>query len=118
MTKMIEFRFFKYLLNKRCFLLLALLVLNQFGSPLGAQTIEDYPRYDKEQVKVQEDWLIVQPNLKTGFYKTDRGELVLSNGLISRVFNLDRGGATIGIDNLMTGENMLQIGRASCRERV
>src|SRR5690554_531583 len=105
---MVLLQYRKFLPNPRFFLWVGTLVISQFGLPLQAQDITDYPIYNKEKIKVQEDWLIAAPDLKTGFYKTERGELVLSNGLISRVFNLDKGGATIGIDNLMTGENMLR----------
>ena len=100
---MVLLQYRKFLPNPRFFLWVGALIISQFGLPLQAQDITGYPIYNKEKIKVQEDWLIAAPDLKTGFYKTERGELVLSNGLISRVFNLDKGGATIGIDNLMTG---------------
>ncbi|MEX2592790.1 MAG: hypothetical protein WD426_08445 [Anditalea sp.] len=79
-----------------------------FPTQLLAQTAENYPLYDKETVKNTQDWLIEEADIKTALYKTERGELVLSNGLISRIFSLDPDGSTIGIENLMTGENMLR----------
>ncbi len=76
--------------------------------PSFSQNISAYPLYDKERVKVKEDWLVKEIDQKTAFYKTERNELVISNGLISRLFVIDRGGATIGLDNLMSGENLLR----------
>lgn len=99
MTKGLQFRFFY---------LFSLLAGAVCSFPLAAQNLGDYPLYNKEEVRVTEDWLIAQPEMKTSFFKTERDELVLTNGLISRVFNIDKGGATIGIENLMTGENMLR----------
>jgi hypothetical protein len=53
------------------------------------------------------DWLLGQSGAKTMLYRSDRG-IVLSNGLISREFRLSPNCATIAIDNLMTGEELLR----------
>ncbi|GAB3647195.1 hypothetical protein GCM10028791_08700 [Echinicola sediminis] len=73
-----------------------------------AQGLDKYPTYNKEAVKEKGDWLIQASSQKTGVYTTSDGNLVLSNGLISRVFEVEKAGATVGLENLMTGENMLR----------
>lgn len=92
----------------RSLLLAALLLLNLVSVAAWSQKADQYPIYDPEAIKSRQDWLIRAPAAKTAFYKTKSGDLVLSNGLISRIFNLDRGGATIGMENLMTGEHLLR----------
>lgn len=95
-------------LQYRFYLLVGLMLVSLFHTTLFAQTAEKYPHYDKASIKNNDDWLIEVFDTKTAFYKTKGGGLVLSNGLISRIFDLDRGGSTIGIENLMTGENMIR----------
>ncbi len=73
-----------------------------------AQELNEFPAYDKEAVRYKSDWLVVSSPKKTGVYTNSHDHLVLSNGLISRVFDVKKGGATIGLENLMTGENMLR----------
>ncbi len=75
----------------------------------SAADTDALPVFDKEQVRVKEDWLVVPVEAKTGVYRTEnRDEIVLSNGLISRTFRLAPNGATVGLDNLMTREAMLR----------
>ena len=74
----------------------------------NAQGLNEFPAYDKEAVTYKNDWLVVSSPEKTGVYTNSHDHLVLSNGLISRVFDVKKGGATIGMENLMTGENMLR----------
>lgn len=57
----------------------------------------------------QSDWLISNKDFKAGVFKTGRpNELVLSNGLISRTFRLAPNGATVGLDNRVSGEAVLR----------
>jgi hypothetical protein len=92
----------------RFYFLMGLALINLDPPSLSGQTIAHFPLYEMETTRSAQDWLIHEVEAKTTFYKTERGELVLSNGLISRIFDLDRGGSTIGLENLMTGENMLR----------
>ena len=55
------------------------------------------------------DWLVTTISQSAQVYRTaTEGELVLTNGLISRTFRLTPNGATIGYDNLMTGESLIR----------
>ncbi len=55
------------------------------------------------------DWLICSEEAKTTVRQANQGkDLVLSNGLVSRVFRIFPNLATVDIQNLMTGENMLR----------
>jgi len=53
------------------------------------------------------DWLLGQTHATSCVYKTERG-IALSNGLVSRVFQLSPDAATVGIDDLMNGEPLLR----------
>jgi hypothetical protein len=56
-----------------------------------------------------EDWLLTKGKFKAQVYRTKTpGEFVLSNGLIRRVFRTAPNAATVGFDNLMTGQSMLR----------
>lgn len=55
------------------------------------------------------DWLIDNKNAITTISQANEGkDILLSNGLVSRVFRIFPNLATIDIQNLMTGENMLR----------
>jgi len=55
-----------------------------------------------------EDWLLGNFTEHTRLETTNDGTLVFTNGLISRTFSTAPNGATIGFDNLMTGESILR----------
>lgn len=69
--------------------------------------ITHLPNY-ADHLPAKEDWLISPISQKTAVYKTDDNHLALSNGLITRTFSITPGGATIGLDNLVTGEALLR----------
>ncbi|GJM31389.1 MAG: hypothetical protein DHS20C18_03900 [Saprospiraceae bacterium] len=55
------------------------------------------------------DWLIDGSAFKASVYQgSNADEIILSNGLLKRVFRLAPNVATIAIDNLMTGESILR----------
>ncbi len=55
------------------------------------------------------DWLLNDSPFIAGVFQGDQiNEVILSNGLIRRTFRLAPNAATIGFDNLMTGENILR----------
>jgi len=59
------------------------------------------------------DWLIDASPYQAGVYRSDKpGEIVLCNGLLRRTFRLAPNGATVGLDNLVTGEALLRSVRA------
>jgi len=73
---------------------------------IGATAQTSLPVYQPAIVK--SDWLISGTQHKAKLFKDERGNIVLSNGLISRIFNLNKDAATIGFDNLMTQEGLLR----------
>ncbi|NIA13806.1 MAG: alpha-galactosidase [Nitrospiraceae bacterium] len=55
------------------------------------------------------DWLVHSVEREAGVYQGNDGkELVLSNGLVRRTFRLAPNAATVGLDNLVTGEAVLR----------
>ena len=55
------------------------------------------------------DWLLDPSTYRAGVFRTDHpDEIVLSNGLISRTFRLQPNGATVGFDNLVSGETVIR----------
>ncbi len=55
------------------------------------------------------DWLVDPAPFKARVTRSKDGrELELSNGLLRRVIRLDPAAATVGLDNLVTGESMLR----------
>lgn len=55
------------------------------------------------------DWLLDGSQFKAGVYRTAHGdEIALDNGLVRRTFRLAPNGATVGLDNLMTGQAILR----------
>jgi hypothetical protein len=62
-----------------------------------------------EAVKTKGDWLVRKPKEKANVaWSVDGKEIILSNGLLRRVFRLGPNGATVALDNLMSGESMLR----------
>ncbi len=58
---------------------------------------------------VSTDWLVVPTQRAAHVYRQrDAREIVLTNGLISRAWRVKPNGATVALDNLMTGESMLR----------
>ncbi len=58
---------------------------------------------------VQTDWLITPPPQTTSVItKQEKQEITLTNGLIRRTWRLSPNAATVGFDNLMTGESLLR----------
>ncbi len=57
----------------------------------------------------QVDWLLDPTEFKAGVYRTEiAGEIALDNGLLRRTFRTSPNGATVGFDNLVTGESLLR----------
>ncbi len=74
-----------------------------FAQPGGATRLPNYA----DQPLVHEDWLVHPVSQKAAVFKAEN-QLALSNGLITRTFSLTPGGATVGLDNLVTGEALLR----------
>ena len=55
------------------------------------------------------DWLVTPLRTPVAVQKSqDNREIVMDNGLIRRTFRLQPNAATVGLDNLMTGQSMLR----------
>lgn len=60
-------------------------------------------------VSSQKDWLVDNSGYRATLTEdTDRGEIVLSNGLIRRRFRLAPNAATVAFDNLVTGQAVIR----------
>lgn len=57
---------------------------------------------------VRGDWLAVPVDRKAGVYRSGPKEITLTNGLVSRSFQLVPGAATVAFDNLLTGSSVLR----------
>lgn len=68
-------------------------------------TTPELPLYRPERAK--HDWLVESPVLKSGVYRTERG-IALSNGLVTRTFQISPDAATVGLDDLSSGESLLR----------
>ena len=72
-----------------------------------------------KRTPVETDWLIDASPYKAGVYRSETpGEIVLDNGLIRRTFRLSPNGATVGFDNLVTGEALLRSVRAEAEVTI
>jgi len=57
---------------------------------------------------INQDWLVVPIARKAGVYRRGSAEIVLTNGLVSRTWRVTPNGATVGFENLMTGEQLVR----------
>ena len=73
---------------------------------VGAEAVARLPLLEGEAAEpVSTDWLVTPSERRAGVYRTQRDDqIVLDNGLIRRTFRLKPNGATVGLDNLMTGQ--------------
>ena len=68
---------------------------------------------------VEVDWLVKQVDCKARIYRgSNSQEIVLDNGLIRRTFLLMPNAATVGFDNLMTGEAVLRGIKPEAKVRI
>lgn len=82
----------------------------------GAADLRDLPVLPKDEAVHGPDWLIHDiPRAATVYRSEDGKNLVLSNGLIRRTFRLTPNAATVGFDNLVTGEALLRAVKPEAR---
>ena len=80
-----------------------------FVSTAFCTEIDTLPSYERNERTIRNDWLITPVNVKAGVFRTEnQNEIVLCNGLIRRIFRVSPNGATVGFDNLMTGETVIR----------
>ena len=71
--------------------------------------LKDLPEWRGSAVRPATDWLLDETPFKAGVFRgAGPNELVLANGLIARTFRLAPNAATVGLDNLVTGEAILR----------
>ena len=71
--------------------------------------LAELPGYSRPNSPPGTDWLIDNSRFKANLFRgTSSNELVLANGLIARTFRLAPNAATVGLDNLLTGEAILR----------
>jgi hypothetical protein len=76
---------------------------------LTANEIGDLPPLPPSASAPAADWLVDGSPFKADVYRTDHpGEIVLDNGLLRRTFRIAPNGATVGLDNLMTGQAVIR----------
>ena len=75
---------------------------------LLARKIKKLPETTLQNSKPETDWLIDDTAFKADVYQVNRKDIVLSNGLVSRVFRIYPNLSTIDLQNKMTGANMLR----------
>jgi hypothetical protein len=85
--------------------LIAILISPSYDLFSQEQTL---PLYDKQKLAIADDWLVKKANSKSAVYKDKYGNLVLSNGLVSRTFTLHPNTATVELENLRTGESFIR----------
>ncbi len=87
--------------------ILSLLPVILLSALFGFKT-DKLPLFNKEKVTVQGDWLLGNVDAKAQLYRTEKGLLVFSNGLISRSFTLEPNCATVGLENLTTNTSFFR----------
>ncbi len=70
--------------------------------------INRLPETSLQNIRPKQDWLIDNKAFKANIYQHKGKSIVLSNGLISRVFRIFPNLATVDLQNKMTGDNMLR----------
>ena len=91
----------------RIWKLLVVLMCIHLGS--FALSLEDLPPLPESESSPGVDWLVEGVQTEARVYHAPDGKgLVLSNGLLRRTFCLEPNAATVGLDNLVSGEALLR----------
>jgi hypothetical protein len=101
-----------YIRKLYCYLLASLLGLQLAMGQMKAWTAE-------QEKGVSSDWLISPPAQKAEVFTHDSGkELILSNGLLKRVFRLQPNLACVSFKNLSNGQELLRSVKAEARINI
>jgi len=86
--------------------LLCLFAFRSLAQDFALPQLESAPAISSAK---RPDWLLDSRSYKAGVFRGKTSEeIVLQNGLLRRTFKLTPNAATIGLDNLMTGEAILR----------
>ena len=95
-----KYVFLEYVMMRK--LVLVLLIVS--GVCFAADRLDVYSRQSTKS-----DWLVDDIAESAGVYRTPDGkDIIIANGLISRTFRLAPNAATVGFDNLVTGESIIR----------
>ena len=79
------------------------------GSRETGDTLHTLPAWHNSGTLPAKDWLIDGSSFKAGVFRGGHSnEIVLANGLVARTFRLSPNAATVGLDNLVTGDAILR----------
>ncbi len=79
------------------------------GSASWSERLASLPVWERPQGRPRQDWLIDERAFRAGVFRgAGSNELVLANGLVARTFRLAPNAATVGLDNLVTGEAVIR----------
>jgi len=71
--------------------------------------VKGLPVWKRPALPPSEDWLIRSGSFKAGLYRGEgSNEIVLANGLVARTFRLTPNAATVGLDDLVSGQALLR----------
>jgi len=91
--------------------IITVLILSLFGisEKLPAQiSTSTLPLFTEDSIRYNSDWLIDASGATAKLYRDSKGNLVLSNGLISRTISSFPDGATIAYENLVNNESIIR----------
>ena len=72
-------------------------------------TLPELPAANLAPASYDGDWLVSTPPAKAGIYRGDDArEIVMTNGLVRRVWRITPNCATVAFDNLMTGDPIIR----------
>jgi len=96
-------------LTKKCRLFCRCLMVCLFSGVISMAWANMPAQSSDQQVDSQVDWLLNPSHYQANLTEdNDKGEIVLSNGLIRRRFRLTPNAATVGFDNLITGQSIIR----------
>ena len=75
---------------------------------LLSKKLSKLPKTTLQNIRPTRDWLVDEASFAAHVYQANKKDIVLSNGLVSRVFRIYPNLATVDLQNRMTGENMLR----------
>jgi len=98
----------RLIMKKLLFVFLLLFVVINGYTQTSSNVLNGLPVYTFEQTSI-DDWLINNKSYKAGIFKSaDSKDLIMSNGLIERVFRITPDVACISYKNQTTGLQMLR----------